>query len=229
MSILKMLFSGSVDPAVFLALVLSRVFVVFFCMPIHESAHAWMAAKMGDNTSKNLGRITLNPFAHLDLFGTIMIFLFGIGYAKPVTVRERNFKDPKKGMALTALAGPASNLLMAFIFSWIYYIFLFFTMRSDSAAIQLVQLFFYYAFYVNVSLAVFNLLPIPPLDGSKVLAMIIPTKYYFKYLQYERYVIIGLLVLLFTGILDTPISFLSDLVSSVISFIPRLVFAALVY
>ena len=228
MSILKMLYSGNADPALLLALILSRVFVVFFCMPIHESAHAWMAAKMGDNTSKNLGRITLNPFKHLDLVGTVMIFLFGIGFAKPVTVRERNFKNPKKGMALTALAGPASNLVMGFAFSWVYYIFLFFTMRSESAAIQLVQLFFYYAFYVNISLAVFNLFPIPPLDGSKVFAMIIPTKYYFKYLQYERYVMIGLLALLFLGWLDTPISFLSNLVAELISFIPRLIFAALI-
>lgn len=227
MSILRMIFSGEADPAILLSLILSRVFVIFFCMPIHESAHAWAAAKMGDNTSKNLGRITLNPFVHLDVFGTIMLLLFGIGFAKPVTVRERNFKNPKKGMALTALAGPAANLLMAFVFSWIYYIFIFVTGNAGGAAIQLVQLFLYYAFYVNVSLAVFNLIPIPPLDGSKVFAMLLPTKIYFKYLQYERYIMIGLIVLLFTGILGIPISFLSDKVSDVISFIPRIVFTAL--
>lgn len=221
------LFTSGLSAAYVFALVLSRVFVVFFCMPVHETAHAWAASKMGDQTAKNLGRITLNPFAHLDLIGTVMIFLFGIGYAKPVPVMDRNFKDPKKGMALTALAGPISNLIMAFIAAVVYYIFLFFTYRIDNEAISLVQNFLYFASYINVSLAVFNLFPIPPLDGSKVLAMLIPTKYYFKYMEYERYIMIGLMILLFTGLLSTPIAFVSDLVMKVITFIPRLIFSAL--
>ncbi len=122
MSLLSVLRSG--EPALIFAVIFSRIFVVFFCLPIHELAHGWAAYKMGDSTAKNLGRLTFNPFAHLDLFGTIMLFLFGIGYANPVPVQTRNFRNPKKGMIVTALAGPGSNLLMAFVFICLYYIVL---------------------------------------------------------------------------------------------------------
>ncbi len=219
MSLFSVFRSG--DMIQIISVVLSRIFIVFFCMPIHECAHAWAADKMGDHTAKNLGRMTLNPFSHLDLVGTIMIFLFGIGYANPVPVNERNFRNPKKGMALTALAGPASNLFMGFVAVSIYYGVM---LLPHTTAVTLIAFIFYYAASVNVTLAVFNLLPIPPLDGSKVAAMIIPNKYYYKYLQYERYIMIGLIVLLFTGILNRPIGFISDIMMWLISFIPNLIY-----
>ena len=205
--------------------IISKAFVVFCCLPLHELAHGLVANKCGDHTAKAQGRLTINPFAHLDPIGTIMIFLFGIGYANPVPVRARNFKNPKKGMAVTALAGPAANLLMGFIAVCCYYIFLLFPVNT---ATYFIRLFFSYAASINVTLAVFNLLPIPPLDGSKVLAMVVPSKFYFKYMQYERYVMIALLALLFFGVLDTPIYYLSEFMMKIISFIPNLIYNLIV-
>lgn len=223
MSLISVLRSG--EPSLIFAVIFSRIFVVFFCLPIHELAHGWAAYKMGDSTAKNLGRLTFNPFAHLDLFGTIMIFLFGIGYANPVPVTTRNFRNPKKGMIVTALAGPGSNVLMAFVFTCLYYVVL---LLPQSVAVMFAALFLQFAATVNVSLAVFNLLPIPPLDGSKVIGFLIPTKTYFKVLQYERYIMIGLLLLLFTGVLNAPIAFISDLLMKIISFIPSLIYNLIV-
>lgn len=223
MSLLSVLRSG--EPALIFAVIFSRIFVVFFCLPIHELAHGWAAYKMGDSTAKNLGRLTFNPFAHLDLFGTIMLFLFGIGYANPVPVQTRNFRNPKKGMIVTALAGPGSNLLMAFVFICLYYIVL---LLPQSLAVSFIAYFFDFAATVNVSLAVFNLLPIPPLDGSKVIGFLIPSKTYFKILQYERYIMIALLLLLFTGVLNMPIALISDLLMKVISFLPSLIYNLIV-
>lgn len=223
MSLLSVLRSG--EPALIFAVIFSRILVVFFCLPIHELAHGWAAYKMGDSTAKNLGRLTFNPFAHLDLFGTIMLFLFGIGYANPVPVQTRNFRNPKKGMIVTALAGPGSNLLMAFVFICLYYIVL---LLPQNLAVSFIAYFFDFAATVNVSLAVFNLLPIPPLDGSKVIGFLIPSKTYFKILQYERYIMIALLLLLFTGVLNMPIALISDLLMKVISFLPSLIYNLIV-
>lgn len=202
--------------------VLSRCFVVFCCLPIHELAHGLMAYALGDRTAKNQGRLSLNPLAHLNPIGTVMIFLFGIGYANPVPVNPRNFKNVKGGMALTALAGPSANLLMGFISVWGYYIFA--RVGAGNSFLYAVAMFFLYAAQINVMLAVFNLLPIPPLDGSKIVAAVLPDKVYYKYMMYERYIMIALMVLLFIGVFDTPISYLTSILMRFISIIPALVF-----
>lgn len=221
-TIIKFILAGQYLNA-FIA-VLSTCFVVFCCLPVHEMAHAYAAHKLGDDTGKRKGRLSLSPFAHLDPLGTIMIFLFGIGYAKPVPVNIGRFKNPKKGMALVALAGPVSNILMAFVSILIASFLNFYAIRSGSASTVLssVYLFFQFAASVNISLAVFNLLPIPPLDGSRVLNAFLPTKQYYKLMQYERYITIGIFFLLFTGILSRPLGWLNGLLYDALSFLPNL-------
>lgn len=219
-SILSYLRAGEYLQAIIV--ILSRCFVVFCCLPIHELAHAWIANKLGDDTARLKGRLTFNPFAHLDFLGTIMIFLFGIGYAKPVPVNPVRLKHPRRDMALISLAGPVSNLIMAFVSVFIFYAVA--AIFHDTTVTYAVSYFFYFAASVNVTLAVFNLIPIPPLDGSKILTAVLPDKTYFKYMQYERYIMIGLMILLFTGVLDTPIAFLSNLMMKFISIIPNLIF-----
>lgn len=224
LSILSYMRTG--DYAGAIIAVLSRCFVVFCCLPIHELAHGLVANRLGDDTARLKGRLTLNPLAHLNPLGTIMIFLVGIGYANPVPVNARNFKNPKAGMALTALAGPVSNILMGWVSIWLYYICVY-SFKSSSTFAFAITSFFLYAAEINVMLAVFNLLPIPPLDGSKILAGLLPTKVYFKYMQYERYVMIALFVLLLTGALNGVIGFLTNILINIISFIPNLIFRLL--
>ncbi|MGN1123466.1 MAG: site-2 protease family protein [Eubacterium sp.] len=221
MSIFSYLRTGDYLEAILI--ILSRSFIVFCCLPIHELAHGFVAYKCGDNTAKYKGRLTFNPFAHLNPIGTIMIFLFGIGYANPVPVNPARLKHPRRDMALISLAGPASNLIMAFISGFIFTALNSFVSEYGTV-LWAVAYFFYYAAMVNVTLAVFNLIPIPPLDGSKILASVLPDKIYFKYMQYERYVMIALMLLLFTGFLDRPISFLANAVMYIILFIPNLIF-----
>lgn len=185
--------------------ILSRVFVILCCFPVHECAHAWMADKLGDPTPRLRGRVTLNPFKHLDLWGTVMIFLFGVGYAKPVPVNIRNFKKPKAHFALTAVAGPVSNLIMAVIFMIICRFVYAGTLTQFTYNISI---FLIYAAMINLSLAVFNLIPIPPLDGSRVLTAFLPDRAYNAFLKYERYSMIILLILLlfFSRVGISPIS-----------------------
>lgn len=204
-------------------LFLARLFVVFCTLPVHEYAHAFVADKLGDKTARLSGRLTLNPMAHIDILGAIMILFVGFGYAKPVSVNPRNFKNPKNGMALTALAGPFSNILMAVVFMFLSNVL---SLFGSSLFVQAFYVFFSFAASINIGLAVFNLIPIPPLDGSRVLELLIPDKYYYKFAQYERYIVIVIFGLIIFGVLDAPLAFLQNHLYSALNYIVSLPFRA---
>ena len=217
--------SGDFDIVDLIIYVSSIAFVVFCATPLHEFAHALIAVKLGDDTPRLRGRLTINPMAHIDKRGALMIFLFGFGYAKPVEVRMRRFKKPKRDMALVALAGPVSNILQSLVLLFIHNTLRHFGTANDNIMMIYMGMFFFYAAVINVNLAVFNILPIPPLDGSRLATALLPTKYYYKIMQYERYIMIGLFVLLFTGILSTPLSFISTAVISLLNTVASIPFA----
>lgn len=194
-----------------LLMLFSYAVLILVMLPVHELAHALVAHWLGDDTARWNGRLTLNPFAHLDLWGSLMLVLFGYGYARPVPVNSRNFRNPKSGMALVALAGPVSNLLMAFVSILLYRVIVYFPVSPQVADIAAIVLIWVFA-SVNVSLAVFNLLPIPPLDGSRILNAVLPYRVAYAMQRYEQYIRIGLMVLLLTGTLSRPLSILADLV-----------------
>ena len=225
------IFRGNADFLEIMIGLFSRLFVVFCTMPIHEYAHALVATKLGDQTPRLSGRLTVNPMAHIDLMGALMIFLCGFGYAKPVNVNPRNFKDPKKGMAITAIAGPISNLIMGFVFVLLSTIYKFVVessgiiTESNFVLFNAIYSFLYFAATINVNLAVFNLLPIPPLDGSRILQLLIPAKYYYTFLQYERYIVIVVFVLILSGVLSAPLSIISGLIIKLFSNITGLPFS----
>ena len=217
--------SGNFDIVDLIIYISSMAFVVFCATPLHEFAHALIAVKLGDDTPRLRGRLTINPMAHIDKRGALMIFLFGFGYAKPVEVRMRRFKNPKRDMALVALAGPVCNLLQSLVLLFIYNALYYFGSTSENMMMNYMGLFFLYAAIININLAVFNLLPVPPLDGSRLVTALLPSKYYYKIMQYERYIMIGLFVLLFTGILSTPLNLLSNAVLNLLDAVASLPFA----
>jgi len=176
------------------------------CITIHELSHGYAAYRLGDNTAKDMGRLTLNPIKHIDIVGLIMILVVGFGWAKPVPVNMQNFKHPKWHMAMTAIAGPLSNIILAVIL-----LFIFMLLPAPygglsaldgvyfSAAPNLLAMIFSRMALLSIVLSFFNMLPIPPLDGSKVLFSLLPTKYYNKVLQYERFGMILVIALLFSS------------------------------
>ena len=180
--------------------------VVLITLAVQEYCHAYAAYKLGDDTAKNMGRLTLNPIKHIDPVGAICMLLFHVGWAKPVPINARNFKNPKKGFAIAALAGPLSNIVMAFLGALAYLIMVVslrdvvfirdsFAYNFWSNALLFVSLFH----TINLGLGIFNLLPIPPFDGSRILNVILPPKTYFEIMKHERKIYYGVLIWLLLG------------------------------
>lgn len=198
--------------------VLISLFCVLFSLTIHEFGHGLMAYAMGDKTAKSSGRLSLNPMDHLDPIGALCLFLFGFGWAKPVPVNPYNFKRQKGGMVLTSLAGPFMNFIVAFIATFIMTLLGSITFHSQGIGFGIASVFYnmcYYLTVMNLGLGIFNLIPIPPLDGSKVLGAVLPSELYFGYMRYERYGFIILILLINLPIFDT---FLTTCLSGIMTF-----------
>ncbi len=194
-----------------------RIAAVLICLSVHETCHGLAALALGDPTAKSRHRLSLNPLRHIDPVGLLCMALLGFGWAKPVPVDSRYFKDPKRGMALTALAGPVSNFLLAVLALLPAGALLNGTLGYGDGAIRLVY-FLMDVSLLSIGLGIFNLLPIPPLDGSKVLFSILPDRVYAKLLRYERY---GFFVLLAIMYFDIGSKFLSEAINAVFLFLWR--------
>ena len=198
---------------------------VLIALTVHEYCHGYVAYKLGDDTARNFGRLTLNPIKHIDPFGAICMLLFRVGWAKPVPINARNFKNPKRDFALVALAGPAANLILGFFCAFFYLLALSSLIKNggttEFGANLLVNLteFLGSFFAINIGLGLFNLLPIPPFDGSRLLNVILPPKTYFAVMKYERQIYFGVLAWLLLG----------DVVAQVLRMIPVIYHSPLLY
>lgn len=204
-SVIRMIIAGQpIDIGAVFAQVLAIIFVILCILPLHEFAHGWVASKLGDPTAKLDGRLTLNPLASVDPVGTVWLFLFGFGWAKPVPVDARYFKKPKRDMAIVALAGPVSNLLAALVGAVILFALVAFVPYNNHVMNFILSVLSYYV-TVNVTLAAFNLLPIPPLDGSRILGAFLSDRALATYYRYQNIFVMVLFVLMFSGAFSGPL------------------------
>ena len=196
--------------------ILAVLLIVFVVLPFHEWAHAFTALKLGDTSIRYRGRLTLNPMAHIDPVGALALLLFGIGWAKPVPIDPRNFKRPKLYMGVTALMGPVSNFVAALVGGLVFNALYRFTpdlfeqywlgvIGTEKAFGYFLVLFLMIYIDINVTLAVFNFLPIPPLDGSKILFIFLPDRLVAKFYRYERFISMGLIAVLWLSAMNVPV------------------------
>lgn len=181
-----------------------RALAVLIIIPFHEAAHALVSWLLGDPTAKNAGRLSMNPLRHFDPLGTLCMLVGGVGWARPVGIDPRRFRNPKVGMAVSAAAGPAANFLLGFVCTILYKVVWY---ASVGQAPQLVMDFLWYMITMNISLGVFNLIPVPPFDGSRIVLLFLPRSLYFRVMRYERYIMAAVLILVLLGVLNTPLNF----------------------
>ena len=190
---------------------MARIIAIFISLPVHEFAHGYCAKLLGDKTAEQQGRLTLNPLRHLDPIGVIAMLTVGFGWASPVPINASNFKSPKRDMAIVAIMGPISNLILALIGVYLLKIASIVFLNNDSLIFAYyLKIFLNYFSIINITLAVFNLIIVPPLDGSRLVTCFLPQKYYDVFIRFEYLGIIVVFVLLFFGFLDMPIMVVSE-------------------
>ena len=187
--------------------------IVLIALTFHEFAHGWVSSKLGDPTPRMTGRLTLNPLAHLDPMGALLMVLTGFGWAKPVQINARYYKNPKWGMAITAAAGPLSNLLLSFVGLIAYTVTLYIDIKNGMYHFEVLQIISMFI-SVNICFMIFNFIPIPPLDGSRVLGLFLPSSAYFKLQRFEQYSFIIIIALSFFGVFDIVIGTAANFILS---------------
>lgn len=209
------------SPEEAITIIVARLLIATLILPFHELAHGWMANKMGDPTAKWMGRLTLNPIKHIDPIGSVLMLITGFGWAKPVPINPRNFKHERKGMAITAAAGPIANFIMALgLMLLSKLVLIFYVLANGPYWLYLVYTVIDWMTFINISLGVFNLCPIPPLDGYRIISLFLPNRIYYTIQQYEQYILYGfMLLLMVTNFLSGIIFDLSNLVYNGLNFV----------